>query len=51
MCYPVPCRACGKITWDGCGEHIAEVRAQVPPEQWCEGHPEQPAPRRSFWRR
>lgn len=40
MCYPVPCRVCGKITWDGCGEHIAEVRAQVPPERWCEGHQE-----------
>ncbi|WP_207570180.1 hypothetical protein, partial [Mycolicibacter kumamotonensis] len=40
MCYPVPCRVCGKTTWDGCGEHVAEVRAQVPPEQWCPGHPE-----------
>ncbi len=23
MCYPVPCQVCGKITWDGCGEHVA----------------------------
>ncbi|MEB3070576.1 hypothetical protein [[Mycobacterium] vasticus] len=40
MCYPVPCRICGKTTWDGCGDHIAEVKASVPPEQWCPGHPE-----------
>ncbi|MDD7812487.1 hypothetical protein [Mycolicibacter sinensis] len=51
MCYPVPCRVCGKTTWDGCGEHIADVRAQVPPEQWCEGHAEAQAPRRSWFRR
>ena len=41
MCYPTQCPICGKITWAGCGEHIAEVRSQVPAEQWCEGHPDQ----------
>lgn len=52
MCYPVPCRICGKTTWDGCGAHAAEVRAQVPPAQWCDGHPDQqPAARRAWWRR
>lgn len=51
MCYPVPCRVCGKITWDGCGDHVAEVRAQVPPEQWCEGHADQQTKQRSWWRR
>ncbi|MEO6792372.1 MAG: hypothetical protein ABI253_08835 [Mycobacterium sp.] len=51
MCSPVPCRVCGKTTWDGCGQHIAEVRAQVPPEQWCGGHAEQQPKRRSWWRR
>ena len=30
---------------------IADVRAQVPPEQWCEGHAEAQAPRRSWFRR
>jgi len=41
MCQPVPCRTCGnKITWQGCGDHVAEVRAQVPAEMWCEGHAE-----------
>lgn len=49
MCRPVPCRTCGKITWAGCGEHIAEVQAQVPPAQWCAGHPK--TQRRSWWRR
>lgn len=52
MCYPVPCRVCGKTTWAGCGEHIADVKAQVPPDQWCGGHPEQQQPQsRSWWRR
>ena len=49
MCYPVPCRTCGKTTWAGCGMHIASVQAQVPAAQWCPGHPE--AKRRSFFRR
>ena len=40
MCYPARCEACGKITWAGCGEHIDEVREQVPEEQWCDGHHE-----------
>ncbi|GAB2514608.1 hypothetical protein GCM10027167_16450 [Nocardia heshunensis] len=37
MCQPVPCESCGKTTWSGCGEHIAEVKAVVPADQWCEG--------------
>ncbi|WP_281259742.1 hypothetical protein [Mycolicibacterium palauense] len=35
MCYPVKCPRCGKTTWDGCGQHVAEVKASVPPAQWC----------------
>ncbi len=35
MCYPVRCPRCGKTTWEGCGEHVAEVKAAVPPAQWC----------------
>ena len=37
MCKPVRCEVCGKTTWAGCGEHIDEVRAQVPADQWCPG--------------
>lgn len=36
MCQPVEC-SCGKTTWKGCGEHIASVKDQVAPEQWCDG--------------
>lgn len=49
MCRPVPCRTCGKTTWAGCGLHVAEVQAMVPPSQWCAGH--EGAKRRSWWRR
>ena len=38
MCYPVPCRSCGKTSWDGCGMHVAEVMASVPDSQRCQGH-------------
>ncbi|WP_281221092.1 hypothetical protein [Nocardia uniformis] len=38
MCYPVNCPSCGKTTWDGCGEHVDDVRAQIPAAQWCDGH-------------
>ncbi|WP_196814512.1 hypothetical protein [Nocardia sp. BMG111209] len=39
MCQPVPCTTCGKTTWAGCGQHVDQVRAAVPAEQWCPGHP------------
>lgn len=42
MCYPVSCSVCGKTTWDGCGQHVDEVKAAVPAEKWCGG--EHPAP-------
>jgi hypothetical protein len=38
MCRPVRCRVCGNTTWSGCGQHVAQVRAMVPSEQWCSGH-------------
>jgi hypothetical protein len=38
MCQAVRCKACNKITWSGCGMHVASVRAQVPAGQWCGGH-------------
>ncbi|QLY28574.1 hypothetical protein [Nocardia huaxiensis] len=40
MCSPVRCKSCGKTTWSGCGQHIAQVRANVPADRWCPGHPE-----------
>ena len=38
MCSPVTCRVCGKTTWSGCGQHVAQVMAMVPADQWCDGH-------------
>lgn len=38
MCRPTTCRSCGKTTWAGCGQHVSQVKAQVPAAQWCEGH-------------
>ncbi|CAM3911858.1 hypothetical protein [Nocardioides zeicaulis] len=37
MCRPTTCRACGRTTWAGCGQHVADVRAMVPSDQWCNG--------------
>src|SRR5699024_10975639 len=38
MCRPVQCKVCSKTTWAGCGNHIAEVKASVPKDQWCPGN-------------
>lgn len=35
MCQPTPC-SCGKTTWAGCGEHVADVKRVVPAEKWCD---------------
>lgn len=35
MCRPVKCKSCGKTTWAGCGQHVAQVKASVPAGQWC----------------
>jgi hypothetical protein len=42
MCRPVRCKTCGKTTWSGCGQHVAQVKASVPASQWCPGHPAGP---------
>lgn len=39
MCYPTTCNQCGKTTWAGCGQHVADVQRGVPAAQWCPGHP------------
>lgn len=38
MCSPVPCNACGKTTWEGCGEHIEQALAGVAEADRCPGH-------------
>lgn len=38
MCHAVKCRQCGKTSWSGCGAHVAQVKARVPADQWCDGH-------------
>ncbi|GAB7006630.1 hypothetical protein JCM18899A_41030 [Nocardioides sp. AN3] len=38
MCRPTRCRTCGKVTWTGCGRHVAQVKAGVPADEWCAGH-------------
>lgn len=38
MCRPVSCKVCGKTTWAGCGEHVSQVKAMVPANQWCGGN-------------
>jgi len=43
MCRPKTCRTCGKTTWAGCGQHVAQVKAMVPTGQWCPGHPDEPS--------
>ena len=40
MCRPTKCRTCGKTTWAGCGQHVAQVKARVAAGQWCPGHPQ-----------
>lgn len=37
MCRAVRCTVCGKTTWAGCGQHIAQVKASVPKNDWCNG--------------
>lgn len=44
MCRPVTCKVCGKTTWAGCGQHVAQVKAMVPANQWCGGHAASSAP-------
>jgi hypothetical protein len=35
MCSPALCSSCGKTTWRGCGQHVDQVKARVPSDQWC----------------
>jgi hypothetical protein len=40
----VTCKTCGKTTWAGCGQHVAQVKAGVPAGQWCTCERDAPAP-------
>ena len=33
MCMPAVCNRCKKTTYSGCGMHVEEVLASVPPER------------------
>lgn len=46
MCRAVRCRTCSKTTWAGCGAHVSQVKATVPDDQWCPGHPKGEGPQR-----
>lgn len=35
MCKKITCERCGKPTWEGCGEHIEQALADVPPAARC----------------
>lgn len=35
MCRRVTCTACGKATWEGCGEHIEQALAGVTEAERC----------------
>lgn len=35
MCRRVDCRKCGKPTFAGCGQHVEQVLAGVPPDGRC----------------
>jgi len=39
MCRTVRCKTCGKTTWAGCGQHVNQVLAGIPPSERCPGHP------------
>ena len=35
MCQPATCRACGKATYRGCGQHVDQVLKGVPRSARC----------------
>ena len=51
MCRPTGCKTCGKTTWAGCGQHVDQVKAVVPADQWCDGHPKEPRGGGGWFRR
>ena len=56
MCRRATCSTCDKPTFSGCGKHVEQVLAGVPPEARCkckETHSAAPQERqaRSLWKR
>lgn len=49
MCRAVQCSKCGKTTWAGCGAHVDQVMAAVPPKNRCECERTVAAPGASLW--
>ena len=43
MCRAAHCRTCGRTTWSGCGQHVAQVKGTVRADDWCPGHDDQPS--------
>ena len=35
MCYEAKCSGCGKVTWGGCGRHVASVYNRIEEAQRC----------------
>jgi hypothetical protein len=35
MCWKAICKKCKKITWEGCGKHIEQIKKNVPANEWC----------------
>ena len=35
MCSQAICSSCGKVTWQGCGQHVEEALEGVPESQLC----------------
>jgi hypothetical protein len=35
MCHRIQCSRCGRPTWAGCGRHVEQAMAGVPPEARC----------------
>lgn len=35
MCRQATCKACGKTTWAGCGQHVQQVMKDVPKNARC----------------
>ncbi|HEU5162399.1 MAG TPA: hypothetical protein VFV54_04560 [Thermoanaerobaculia bacterium] len=48
MCHRVKCAECGKATWAGCGKHVEQALAGVPPQQRCACPPPKSAIERIF---
>ncbi|GFS44125.1 hypothetical protein Acr_00g0088630 [Actinidia rufa] len=36
MCYEVKCSTCGKMSWGGCGMHVASVHKRISEGQHCQ---------------